>query len=186
MNDWASACGADDGFFVCVIPPVRPARDQRAPRTVKELTVSGKRTSLVHARSACSGVWNQPISHQIESSIHHVVNSRAVRRNHPDQPAGRGGCGRGRVESLQSAFSSPGLTTAAVDPKHVIDQVFDFAEKMLEVQREFAKNLASTAAAAGEATRQQAEARRRRCKTRPSSPGRRVSEALRRRPPTPT
>lgn len=90
------------------------------------------------------------------------------------------------VESLQSAFSSPGLTTAAVDPKQVIDQVFDFAEKMLEVQREFAKNLASTAAAAGEATRQQAEARRRRCKTRPSSPGRRVSEALRRRPPTPT
>jgi hypothetical protein len=58
--------------------------------------------------------------------------------------------------------------------------------QMLEVQREFAKNLASTAAAAGEATRQQAEARRRRCKTRPSSPGRRVSEALRRRPPTPT
>lgn len=56
------------------------------------------------------------------------------------------------VESLQSAFSSPGLTTAAVDPKQVIDQVFDFAEKMLEVQREFAKNLASTAAAAGEAT----------------------------------
>lgn len=43
------------------------------------------------------------------------------------------------VESLQSAFSSPGLTTAAVDPKQVIDQVFDFAEKMLEVQREFAK-----------------------------------------------
>jgi hypothetical protein len=62
------------------------------------------------------------------------------------------------VESLQSAFSSPGLTTAAVDPKQVIDQVFDFAEKMLEVQREFAKNLASIAAAAGDATRQQAEA----------------------------
>jgi hypothetical protein len=62
-------------------------------------------------------------------------------------------------KSLQSAFSSPGLTTAsAVDPNQVIDQVFDFAEKMLEVQREFAKNLASTAAAAGETTRQQAEA----------------------------
>jgi hypothetical protein len=37
-------------------------------------------------------------------------------------------------KSLQSAFSSPGLTTAsAVDPNQVIDQVFDFAEKMLEV-----------------------------------------------------
>jgi hypothetical protein len=73
-------------------------------------------------------------------------------------------------KSLQSAFSSPGLTTAsAVDPNQVIDQVFDFAEKMLEVQREFAKNLASTAAAAGETTRQQAEAAMKTVQDRPSS-----------------
>jgi hypothetical protein len=49
-------------------------------------------------------------------------------------------------------------TASAVDPNQIIDQVFDFAEKMLEVQREFAKNLASPAAAARETTRQQAEA----------------------------
>src|SRR4029450_1717931 len=82
----------------------------RSARTAygKELTVSGKRTSLVHARSACSGVWNQPISHQIESSIHHVVDSRAVRRNHPDQPAGRGGRGRTRRERLLLAWADYG------------------------------------------------------------------------------
>jgi hypothetical protein len=63
------------------------------------------------------------------------------------------------VEKPTESLASPGLTTAsAVDPNQVIDQVFDFAEKILEVQREFAKNLASTAAAAGETTRQQAEA----------------------------
>jgi hypothetical protein len=63
------------------------------------------------------------------------------------------------VEKPTESLSSPGLTTAsAVDPNQVIDQVFDFAGKILEVQREFAKNLASTAAAAGETTRQQAEA----------------------------
>jgi len=87
----------------------------------------------------------------------------------------------------RSPFSSHGLTTtSALDPNQVIDQVFDFAEKTLEVQREFAKNLASTAAAAGETTRQQAEAAMKRCKTRPSSQGPKASEALRRRHPTPT
>jgi len=44
-----------------------------------------------------------------------------------------------------------------VEPQQVIDQVFDFAVKMLAVQREFAKSLASTAASAGESARQQTE-----------------------------
>jgi hypothetical protein len=62
------------------------------------------------------------------------------------------------TKSVQSAFGqTPSSRGAAVDPNQVIDQVFDFAEKMLEVQREFAKNLASTATAAGETVRQQAE-----------------------------
>ena len=39
----------------------------------------------------------------------------------------------------------------------MIDQVFDCAEKMLAVQREFAKSLAATAASATEAARQQSE-----------------------------
>jgi hypothetical protein len=61
---------------------------------------------------------------------------------------------RGR-KAYRAPFPRLGLTTAsAVDP----NQVIDFAEKMLEVHREFAKNLASTAVAAGETTRQQAEA----------------------------
>jgi hypothetical protein len=138
----------------CLTSPTsaRTAYGERLDR-VREADESGDRSG------DCSGVWDQPISHLTERSIDHVVNLRAVRRNHPDQPAGRGGCGRGVVEKLTESLSSPGLTTAsAVDPNQVIDQVFDFAEKILEVQREFAKNLASTAAAAGETTRQQAEA----------------------------
>jgi len=36
------------------------------------------------------------------------------------------------------------------DPKDVIDQVFDFAVKLLDVQREFAKNVVATSASVGE------------------------------------
>ena len=35
--------------------------------------------------------------------------------------------------------TAPEAATPEVDPQQVIDQVFDFAEKMLAVQREFAK-----------------------------------------------
>ena len=42
-------------------------------------------------------------------------------------------------------------------PQQVIDQVFDFAEKMLQAQREFAKNMATTAASASESARQHSE-----------------------------
>jgi len=53
------------------------------------------------------------------------------------------------TKSAQSAISTvPGVSVPQVEPQQVIDQVFDFAEKLLEVQREFAKSLASTAAAA--------------------------------------
>ena len=40
----------------------------------------------------------------------------------------------------------PGAT--AVDPKQVIDQVFDFAAMVLNAQREFAKQLIATSTAA--------------------------------------
>ena len=53
--------------------------------------------------------------------------------------------------------TTPGAATPEVDPQQVVDQVFDFAEKMLAVQREFAKSLAATAASATEAARQQSE-----------------------------
>jgi hypothetical protein len=53
--------------------------------------------------------------------------------------------------------TAPGAATPEVDPQQVVEQVFDFAEKMLAVQREFAKSLAATAASATEAARQQSE-----------------------------
>ena len=53
--------------------------------------------------------------------------------------------------------AAPGAATPEVDPQQVVEQVFDFAEKMLAVQREFAKSLAATAASATEAARQQSE-----------------------------
>jgi hypothetical protein len=49
--------------------------------------------------------------------------------------------------------TAPEAATPEVDPQQVIDQVFDFAEKMLAVQREFAKSQAATAASATEAAR---------------------------------
>ena len=52
--------------------------------------------------------------------------------------------------------TAPEAATPEVDPQQVIDQVFDCAEKMLAVQREFAKSLA-TAGSATEAARQQSE-----------------------------
>jgi hypothetical protein len=53
------------------------------------------------------------------------------------------------TKSAQSAFSTPATgAPLAVTPDQVIDQVFDFAEQMLAVQRKFAKNLASQAAEA--------------------------------------
>lgn len=52
----------------------------------------------------------------------------------------------------------PTAPTAQVDPTQVVDQVFDFAEKMLDMQRDFTKRLlessasiAQTATARGEA-----------------------------------
>lgn len=62
-------------------------------------------------------------------------------------------------ESAKNAWANaPGVSgQQVVDPQQVIDQVFDFAEKMLSVQREFAKSLAVTAASATESVRQQSE-----------------------------
>lgn len=53
--------------------------------------------------------------------------------------------------------ATPGAGTPEVDPQQVIDQVFDFAEKMLALQREFAKSLAANAASATRTAREQSE-----------------------------
>jgi hypothetical protein len=63
------------------------------------------------------------------------------------------------TKAAQQAF---GLTPSAapfpvVDPAQLIDQVFDFAEKLLESQRQFAKNLAEASVQMGDTLRQQAE-----------------------------
>ena len=51
------------------------------------------------------------------------------------------------TKSAQSAFSAPAARLARPEnPDQVIDQVFDFAEQMLAVQRQFAKNMAAIAA----------------------------------------
>lgn len=51
------------------------------------------------------------------------------------------------TKSAQSAFTTPTANlTSPLRPDQVIDQVFDFAEQMLAVQRQFAKSLAATAA----------------------------------------
>ena len=48
------------------------------------------------------------------------------------------------TNSAQSAFSAPAASLAGQrNPDQVIDQVFDFAEQMLAVQRQFAKNMAA-------------------------------------------
>ena len=48
------------------------------------------------------------------------------------------------TKNAQSAFSTPAAGfTGPKNADQVIDQVFDFAEQMLAVQRQFAKNLAS-------------------------------------------
>ena len=51
------------------------------------------------------------------------------------------------TKSAQSAFSVPAAgLPGQQNPDQVIDQVFDFAEQMLAVQRQFAKNMAAVAA----------------------------------------
>ena len=59
------------------------------------------------------------------------------------------------TKSAESAFGSSPDVTAQFDPNEVIDQVFNFAEQMLQAQREYAKTLAATAASIAEATRKE-------------------------------
>jgi hypothetical protein len=51
----------------------------------------------------------------------------------------------GQLPATAAPFAAP------YDINTVVDQVFDMAEKVLEAQRDFAKNLIATSTAAGEA-----------------------------------
>ena len=62
------------------------------------------------------------------------------------------------TESAKSAWANaPGVSGQQVDPQQVIDQVFDFAEKMLEGQRDFAKKMLGVSEQVGQAARTELE-----------------------------
>ena len=57
----------------------------------------------------------------------------------------------------QWTFGQPSPLFTYLDPNKAIDQVFDFWEKSLEVQRDLAKQLVGASISAGEKVREQAE-----------------------------
>jgi len=59
------------------------------------------------------------------------------------------------TKTMQQTFgqATSTATPESVDVNEIVDQVFDFAEKMLESQRQFAKNLMAVSASAAEAAR---------------------------------
>ena len=57
---------------------------------------------------------------------------------------------------MQQAVGQMPSAGGQADPNQVIDQVFDFATKMLEMQRDFAKNLVKGSTNAAEAFTQRA------------------------------
>jgi acetyl-CoA carboxylase carboxyltransferase component len=54
------------------------------------------------------------------------------------------------TKTVRQAFEGQPDTSNHVDPNQVVDQVFDFTEKVLEVQRDFAKQLITSSATAAE------------------------------------
>jgi acetyl-CoA carboxylase carboxyltransferase component len=60
------------------------------------------------------------------------------------------------TRAVKDAATQFPAVPAAYDAEKVIDQVFDFAEKLLEVQRDFAKNLIKSSASAMESVTQAA------------------------------
>ena len=61
------------------------------------------------------------------------------------------------TDDFQRTFAQPTKTFGYVDPNETIDQMFDFWEKSLEVQRDIAKQFLSATITAGEKVREQAE-----------------------------
>jgi hypothetical protein len=54
------------------------------------------------------------------------------------------------TKAVQEAFAELPKTPTQVDASGVVDQLFDFTEKVLEVQRDFAKKVITESAAAAE------------------------------------
>jgi hypothetical protein len=63
------------------------------------------------------------------------------------------------TKTVQDTVTALPSNPTQVDPSQVVDQVFDFAERMLEMQRDFTKNLLqSSATIAQNVARQSAQA----------------------------
>jgi len=61
------------------------------------------------------------------------------------------------THDVQRTFGQPSTFFGYADPNETIDQVFDFWEKSLEVQRDIVKQLVGATISAGEKVREQAE-----------------------------
>ncbi len=59
--------------------------------------------------------------------------------------------------TVQKAFAQSASPFAIINPTQAIDQIFDFWEKTLDVQREVAKQLVGATVAASDRAREQAE-----------------------------
>jgi hypothetical protein len=58
------------------------------------------------------------------------------------------------TKTVQDALGQLPGVPAKVDPEQVIDQVYDFAAKLLAAQRDFAKNLVQTSATVADTIKQ--------------------------------
>jgi hypothetical protein len=82
-----------------------------------------------------------------QDSAHHADRAPGIVPDINDPTAGQ--VALGIVGDAIEGYGCPAMSPVAeaatpeVDPQQVIDQVFDFAEKMLAVQREFAKSRAA-------------------------------------------
>jgi phage shock protein A len=54
------------------------------------------------------------------------------------------------TKTMQEAFSSVPTTVGQFDPSESVDKIYDFTEKVLEMQRDFTKKLISQSASAAE------------------------------------
>ncbi len=59
------------------------------------------------------------------------------------------------TRTVQDTVTSLPTNPTQVDPGQVVDQVFDFAERMLEMQRDFTKNLLQSSAALSQSVTRQ-------------------------------
>jgi hypothetical protein len=62
------------------------------------------------------------------------------------------------TKTVQDSMSSAGVppSSAQVDPQQVVDQVFEFAERMLAMQRDFTRNLIQSSVALQQSVNRQA------------------------------